>query len=75
MILKNDVHHTAVQINLCGRDYLTLPQIRRAARVLCPGQCDCCSGIAGERGPQTDAKGQRFYLVAGADATAVLIPW
>ena len=75
MKFTNDFHQTAVQINLCGRDYLTLNQIRRAASVLCPGQCRCCPGIAGERGPQTDAKGNRFYLVAGVDSTALLIPW
>jgi hypothetical protein len=49
MMLRNDFHHTEVQINLRSTRRLSKYQVKRAWKALCGIKTCTCSGPAGER--------------------------
>lgn len=75
MLLKNDFHHSEVQINLRGRYYLSDYQTRRAWKKLCGVKdCQCHCGIAGEQPLRQWLNGSLVIVLPREDGTASLVP-
>ena len=72
MILRNDFHKTAIQVNLRGRNSLSAYKVRTAWKTLCGIKTCTCGGVAGER-PAIQGGKEKYRLEACQDGTASVI--
>ena len=61
--IENNFHHTMCRLRASVGDVLIVSQVKRCRKVLCGIPGCTCGGELGERGPQSDDSGHRFYVL------------